>query len=36
MGLFTRDIGIDLGTANSLVHMRNKELSSGAFSGCHK
>lgn len=26
MGLFTRDIGIDLGTANSLVHMRNKGI----------
>lgn len=26
MGLFARDIGIDLGTANSLVHLRNKGI----------
>jgi len=26
MGFFTRDIGIDLGTANTLVHVKGKGI----------
>ena len=26
LGLFSRDIGIDLGTANTLVHVRNRGI----------
>ena len=26
MGLFSRDIGIDLGTANTLIHVRGRGI----------
>ena len=34
--MFTKDIGIDLGTANTLVYLRGKGIIIRDFSSCRK